>query len=112
MFKNLRTSTKLFVLCAAFAISVGAAVGALVMEKRVAIDFARKELVGSRYMATLREICAAVLAYRARSEAPDRLRAPGEAVGKLAEAEAEAGRRMPLPCERGLYGQGAFDLCR
>ena len=79
MFKNLRTGTKLFILCAAFVISVGVPVCALVMEKRIAIDFARKELVGSRYVATLREVCAAILAFRARSEAPDRLRASGEA---------------------------------
>jgi signal transduction histidine kinase len=92
MFKNLRTSTKLFILCAAFVISVGVSVGAVVMEKRIAIDFARKELAGSRYVATLREVCVAILAFRARGEARDRLRASGEAIlGKLATAEAEAG---------------------
>ena len=95
MFKNLRTGTKLFVLCAAFVISVGVPVGALVMEKRIAIDFARKELVGSRYVATLREVCAAVLAFRARSEPRDRLREAGDRVlRKLADIEAEVGAEL------------------
>ena len=95
MFKNLRTGTKLFVLCAAFAISVGVPVGALVMEQRIAIDFARKELVGSRYVATLREVCAAVLAFRARSEPRARLREAGDGVlRKLADIEAEVGAEL------------------
>jgi hypothetical protein len=51
MFKSLRTGTKLFVLCSAFAISVGVSAYGLVSEKRIAIDFTRKELVGTRYLA-------------------------------------------------------------
>ena len=95
VFKNLRTSTKLFVLCAAFVIPVGVPVGALVMEKQIAIDFARKELVGSRYVATLREACVTILAFRARSEARDRMREAGDRVlRKLADIEAEAGAEL------------------
>jgi signal transduction histidine kinase len=92
MFKNLRTGTKLFILCSAFVISAGVPVGALVIEKRIAIDFASKELVGSRYLAVLREVCVAILAFRARGEAGDRLGDSGDAIlRKLAEAEAGAG---------------------
>src|SRR5262245_51807915 len=62
MFKNLRTGTKLLILCGTFIVSVLVPVYALVREKRVAIDFARKELDGSRYLATIRSAYAAVLA--------------------------------------------------
>jgi hypothetical protein len=62
MFKNLSTSTKLYALCAAFVVAVGAPVCVLVAEKRVAIDFARKELGGSRYLAAVREAYAATTA--------------------------------------------------
>jgi hypothetical protein len=92
MFKNLSTSTKLFILCIAFVASVGLPVGELVMEKRIAIDFARKELVGSRYLATVREVCAAILSLRSRDEPREQLLRSGDALLKrLADAEAEAG---------------------
>ena len=48
MFKNLRTSTKLTLLCAMFIISIAATTYSLVAEKQIAIAFARKELIGSR----------------------------------------------------------------
>ena len=62
MFKNLPTGTKLFILCATFLISIAVPIYGLVTEKRIAIDFSRKELLGSQYLGTLREIYAAVLA--------------------------------------------------
>jgi signal transduction histidine kinase len=62
MFKNFRTSTKLLVLCATFMISISLPIYGLVKEKNIAIDFARKELSGSQYLATVREIYAAILA--------------------------------------------------
>src|SRR5262245_52341143 len=70
MFKDLRTSTKLLVLCGTFMASVLVPVYALVAEKQLAIDIARKELSGSRYLATIRTTYAAVLALD-RSPASD-----------------------------------------
>jgi len=61
MFKNLRTGTKLILLCAMFIISIGATTYNLVAEKRIAISFARKELVGSKFLAALRIINVALL---------------------------------------------------
>ena len=61
MFKNLRTSTKLLLLCGMFVISIAVTTAALVAEKQIAIAFAHKELVGSRYLATVRDIYPAIL---------------------------------------------------
>jgi signal transduction histidine kinase len=62
MFESFRTSTKLLILCGAFLISIAVPIYALVTEKQIAIAFARKELAGSRYLATVRDIYAAILA--------------------------------------------------
>jgi signal transduction histidine kinase len=64
MFKNLRTSTKLILLCAMFIISLGVTTYSLVAEKQIAVSFARKELMGSKFLATLRGIDVAVLTAR------------------------------------------------
>jgi signal transduction histidine kinase len=64
MFKNLRTSTKLTLLCAMFIISIAATTYSLVAEKQIAIAFARKELIGSKFLATLRSIYDTVLTGR------------------------------------------------
>src|SRR6516225_1903445 len=64
MFKNLRTSTKLTLLCAMFIISIAAITYSLVAEKQIAITFARKELIGSKFLETLRSIYATVLTGR------------------------------------------------
>ena len=61
MFRNLRTSTKLFILCSTFIVAIGVAIYSLVIEKQIAIDFARKELVGMRYFDSLREVYDAIL---------------------------------------------------
>ena len=50
MFKNLRTSAKLILLCAMFIISIGVTTYSLVAEKQIAIAFARKELIGSKFL--------------------------------------------------------------
>ena len=50
MFKNLRTSTKLIVLCTMFIASVAVTTYSLVVEKEIAIAFARKELTGSKFL--------------------------------------------------------------
>jgi hypothetical protein len=61
MFKNLRTGTKLFILCGIFIVTVGVTTYGLVAEKLIAIDFARKELVGNRYSTYVKQVYAAVL---------------------------------------------------
>ena len=62
MFVNLRTSTKLIILCAMFLLVVVTTTYSLVAEKQLAIDFARKELVGARYLAALRPLYKIILA--------------------------------------------------
>src|SRR5262249_26711556 len=62
MFKNLRTSTKLTLLCAMFIISIAATTYSLVAEKQIAI--ARKELIGNKLLDTLRSIYDTVLTGR------------------------------------------------
>jgi signal transduction histidine kinase len=92
MFKNLRTSTKLLVLCCTFLISIGVPVYALVTEMRIAIDFARKELAGSRYLAAVRATYAAMLVAQLGDEGIEGRRAPTDAVVRaLDRAEAETG---------------------
>jgi signal transduction histidine kinase len=61
MFKSLRTGTKLLILCSIFIVTVGVTTYTLVVEKLIAIDFARKELVGNRYTTPVRELYAAIL---------------------------------------------------
>ena len=61
MFKNLRTSTKLILLCAMFIISVAATTYSLVTDKQIAISIARKELIGNKFLATVRGIEVTVL---------------------------------------------------
>lgn len=64
MFKNLRTGTTLVVLCGVFIAAIVATTYSLVAEKLISIEFARKELAGSGYLATVREVYAAVLGRR------------------------------------------------
>jgi hypothetical protein len=64
MFKKLRTSTKLILLCAMFIISVGVTTYSLLTEKQIAISFARKELIGSKFLAALRRIDVTLLESR------------------------------------------------
>ena len=61
MFKNLSTSRKLFILCSMFVIALGVTTYSLVTEKLIAIEFARKELAGNRYLDTIRRIYEAIL---------------------------------------------------
>jgi hypothetical protein len=62
VFKNLRTSTKLLLLCGAFICSIVLATISLIQEKRIAIEFVRKELVGERYLKALQQVYGAILA--------------------------------------------------
>ena len=61
MFKNLPTGTKLFLLCSAFIVAIVVAIYGIVAEKRIAIEFAQKELIGTRYLDTLRNTYATIL---------------------------------------------------
>jgi signal transduction histidine kinase len=61
MFKSLRTSTKLLLLCGVFVAALVVATYGLVAEKQIAIHFARKELVGVQRLEFLRGVYAAVL---------------------------------------------------
>jgi signal transduction histidine kinase len=65
MFQNLRTSTKLFILWCVFILAIGVATYGLITEKRIAIDFARKELIGTSYISAVRAVFAAILTDRA-----------------------------------------------
>jgi signal transduction histidine kinase len=62
MFRNLSTSTKLLLLCGLFVVSLAVTVFSLVTEKQIAIQFSRKELIGSRYIAALRPVYDVALA--------------------------------------------------
>jgi signal transduction histidine kinase len=61
MFKNLRTSTKLLLLCGVFVGALVVAAYGLVAEKQIAIHFVRKELVGVQHLELLRGVYAALL---------------------------------------------------
>src|SRR4029453_1304597 len=104
MFKNLRTSTKLLLLCGVFVGALVVATYGLVAEKQIAIHFVRKELVGVQHLELLREVFAALL--KENLAAP-----PGENGGsatrgeldKLAAAhEADSERLDTVALERTL----------
>ena len=61
MFKSLRTSAKLLLLCGVFAAALVVATYGLVAEKQIAIHFVRKELVGVQHLELLRGVYAAIL---------------------------------------------------
>jgi signal transduction histidine kinase len=90
MFKNLRTSTKLLLLCGTFVISIAVTTAALVAEKQIAIAFARKELVGSRYLAAVQDIYPAILIQRDDLSFAGSRPTPDEILKGLAAAEADA----------------------
>ena len=90
MFKNLRTSTKLLLLCGMFVISIAVTTAALVAEKQLAIAFAHKELVGSRYLAIVRDIYPAILIQPDDPSFALPRPSPDEILKALAAAEAEA----------------------
>jgi len=92
MFQNLRTSTKLLILCSTFSISIGVTVYGLVTEKLIAIDFARQELTGSRYLRAVRAVYQEIFAVRSDEEVAGRPHASVDTVAQaLADAEAETG---------------------
>ena len=109
MFKNLRTSTKLVILCGMFIISVGVTTYSLVAEKQIAIEFARKELVGSRYLAAVRGIYATVLAGRTidASAAPPSRQTDG-ILKTLAATQSNAGKSL----QTGAFAQSLAEALR
>jgi hypothetical protein len=103
MFKNLRTSTKLLLLCGMFVISIAVTAAALIAEKQIAIAFARKELVGSRYLAIVRDIYPAILIQQDGPSFAQSRPSPDEILKALAAAEADvAGRLQTAELERAL----------
>jgi signal transduction histidine kinase len=108
MFKNLRTSTKLLLLCGMFGISVVVTTTALVVEKQIAIAFARKELTGTRYLATVRDIYPAILLRRDDSSfAPPK---HNELLNGLAAAEAEAAGHLQTAALEQTFAQTLREL--
>ena len=81
MFGNLRTSTKLLLLSGMFILSLLVAAYGWLAEKQIAIDFARKELIGTRYLGALGKVYAGVLTDDAK---------PAEVLRMLAAAEVDA----------------------
>jgi hypothetical protein len=91
MFRNLSTSTKLFILCSMFLIAIVVAIYSLVAEKEIAIQFAQKELVGVRYLENLRGVYAAILGEATQSEAAGQAQpSPDDTLKALDAAEQEA----------------------
>ena len=60
--KNLRTSTKLLLLCSMFVASIILATYSLIEEKQIAIGFVRNELVGVQSLESLRGVYSIILA--------------------------------------------------
>lgn len=93
MFKNLPIRTKLLILWGALLVSILAPIYSLIAEKKIAIDFARKELVGTEYLTTVRAIYAAVLA-PPPGGSPSPAPSHGELLAALAEADGRAAHRL------------------
>jgi signal transduction histidine kinase len=89
MFKSLRTSTKLLLLCGMFVGALVVATYGLVAEKQIAIDFVRKEIVGIQHLEALRGVYAATL-----TEKSGRSTALKEAVEKLAEIDSADSQKL------------------
>jgi signal transduction histidine kinase len=93
VFKNLRTSTKLFLLCGMFVGSIMLATYSLIEEKQIAIRFVRKELLGAQYLEALRGVYAIILD-DAGLQGAGKLASVDAALDALAAAEAAA-RGLP-----------------
>jgi signal transduction histidine kinase len=92
VFKNLRTSTKLFLLYGMFVGAIILATYSLVEEKQIAIGFVRKELVGTQYFQALRGVYAVILAEDSdASHGAQKQDSVEAALDALAKAEAKTG---------------------
>jgi PAS domain S-box-containing protein len=95
MFGNLRTGTKLFILSGMFIVSIAVATYSLIVDRAAAITVARQELAGSRYLAVVRDIDAAVVAGLTDDAGYRRSRDRAEAmVAALAAAQTAAAGRL------------------
>ena len=95
MFGDLRTGTKLFILSGVFIASIAVTTYGLVAAKEAAVGFARKELIGSRYLATVRDVSTAVAAGLADDAAFGRSRDRAQAtLAALADAQTAAGATL------------------
>ena len=110
MFKNLPTGTKLFILCATFLISIAVPIYGLVTEKRIAIDFSRKELLGSRYLSTLRQIYAAVLADAIEAKPAEDKASRAQLIAALALAEQQSGTHLQTAELASAFGTALTQL--
>ena len=100
MFRNLRTGTKLILLCSAFIVAIVVTTWSLVAEKQIAIDFARKELAGNRYLAAVRDVYAGIL-----TGSVPQTTSPDEILRMLAAARADASEQLqPVDFEQELAG--------
>jgi signal transduction histidine kinase len=100
MFRNLGTGTKLILLCSAFIIAVAVTTYSLVAEKQIAIDFARKELAGNRYLAAVRNVYAGIL-----TGSVPQTTSPDEILKMLAAAQADTpGQLQTADFEQELAG--------
>jgi len=119
MFRDLSTSTKLLLLCGLFVLSLAVTTYSLVTEKQIAIQFARKELIGSQYIAALRPTYEVVLAQQGERGTVALIRTDelirvltsgraGKAVGletaELEQALVEALRDLPLTMAESTNG--------
>jgi len=90
MFRDLRAGTKFLILCVVSLVLTSVATYALLAEKQIAIDFAHRELVGSKYLALLRPIYGAVLATHSIDHLGDwQSASESELVNSLSRADAE-----------------------
>jgi len=95
MFKDLRAGTKITILCGTFIIAIGATVYSLIAEKQFAIDFAKKELIGTQYLTAVRGVYADVLAappIKASAARPKP--STGEMLARLVTAQRHAGAQL------------------
>jgi hypothetical protein len=95
MFRDLRTGRKLFILCSMFVIAIAVTMYSLVAEKLIAIEFAKKELVGSEYLAVVRQVYTSAAVQVAGSESAIRSAPPlDNVIAALQSVEAIAGGQL------------------
>jgi len=97
MFRDLRARTKFLILCGVCLVLTSVATYALLVEKQIAINFARRELVGSKYLALLRPIYVTVL----KTQADDGVGGPQSAsaprpLDLLSRADAETAGTLQI----------------
>jgi signal transduction histidine kinase len=104
MFKSLRTSTKLLLLCSVFVGALVVATYGLVAEKQIAIHFVRKELVGVQHLELLRGVYAAILKENlAASPGAAEMNAAREKLDQLAANHSVESEQLDtVPLERAL----------